>query len=212
LFLKGDRCYSDKCAFAVRSYAPGQHGQARKKVSEYGIQLREKQKARRIYGVLERQFHNCFVRAEKQKGITGENLLVMLERRMDNVVYRLGMAESRSQARQLVTHGHIAVNGRRLDIPSALVKAGDVVSVMESSRSKEYSKEWRRLWPLKPFPPGWCLMLKISPVRSTVSRLVRKLMCLLLSILLLSCTLNNGPSATKYYACCGNTPTRRLSA
>ena len=103
LFLKGDRCYSDKCAFAVRSYAPGQHGQARKKVSEYGIQLREKQKARRIYGMLERQFHNTFVKAEKQKGITGENLLVLLERRMDNVVYRLGLADSRSQARQLVT-------------------------------------------------------------------------------------------------------------
>ena len=92
LFLKGDRCYSDKCAFAVRAYAPGQHGQARKKVSEYGVQLREKQKARRIYGILERQFHNCFERAEKQKGITGENLLVMLERRLDNVVYRLGQA------------------------------------------------------------------------------------------------------------------------
>ena len=128
LFLKGDRCYSDKCAFAVRSYAPGQHGQARKKVSEYGIQLREKQKARRIYGMLERQFHNTFVKAEKQKGITGENLLVLLERRMDNVVYRLGLADSRSQARQLVTHGHIAVNGKRLDIASALVKAGETLA------------------------------------------------------------------------------------
>lgn len=140
LFLKGDRCYGSKCAFEVRAYAPGQHGQARKKVSEYGIQLREKQKARRIYGMLERQFHNCFVRAEKQKGITGENLLIMLERRMDNVVYRLGLADSRSQARQLVTHGHISVNGKRLDIPSALVKAGDVISVMENSRGLEYFK------------------------------------------------------------------------
>lgn len=110
------------------------------KVSEYGIQLREKQKARRIYGMLERQFHNTFVKAEKQKGITGENLLVLLERRMDNVVYRLGLADSRSQARQLVTHGHIAVNGKRLDIASALVKAGDVISVMENSRGKEYFK------------------------------------------------------------------------
>lgn len=140
LFLKGDRCYGSKCAFDQRAYAPGQHGQARKKVSEYGIQLREKQKARRIYGMLERQFHNCFERAEKQKGITGENLLIMLERRMDNVVYRLGLASSRSQARQIVTHGHIAVNGKRLDIPSALVKVGDVVSVMENSRGSEYFK------------------------------------------------------------------------
>ncbi len=140
LFLKGDRCYGSKCAFEVRAYAPGQHGQARKKVSEYGVQLREKQKARRIYGMLERQFHNCFVRAEKQKGITGENLLIMLERRMDNAVYRLGLADSRSQARQLVTHGHISVNGKRLDIPSALVKAGDVISVMENSRGLEYFK------------------------------------------------------------------------
>ena len=140
LYLKGDRCYGSKCAFEVRAYAPGQHGQARKKVSEYGIQLREKQKARRIYGMLERQFHNCFVRAEKQKGITGENLLIMLERRMDNVVYRLGLADRRSQARQLVTHGHISVNGKRLDIPSAVVKAGDVISVMENSRGLEYFK------------------------------------------------------------------------
>ncbi|MEA5093288.1 30S ribosomal protein S4 [bioreactor metagenome] len=140
LYLKGDRCYGSKCAFEVRAYAPGQHGQARKKVSEYGIQLREKQKARRIYGMLERQFHNCFERAEKQKGITGENLLIMLERRMDNVVYRLGLADSRSQARQLVTHGHISVNGERLDIPSAVVKAGDVISVMENSRGLEYFK------------------------------------------------------------------------
>ena len=140
LYLKGDRCYGSKCAFEVRAYAPGQHGQARKKVSEYGVQLREKQKARRIYGMLERQFHNCFVRAEKQKGITGENLLIMLERRMDNAVYRLGLADSRSQARQLVTHGHISVNGKRLDIPSALVKAGDVISVMENSRGLEYFK------------------------------------------------------------------------
>ena len=141
LFLKGDRCYSDKCAFAVRSYAPGQHGQARKKVSEYGIQLREKQKARRIYGMLERQFHNTFVKAEKQKGITGENLLVLLERRMDNVVYRLGLADSRSQARQLVTHGHIAVNGKRLDIASALVKAGDVIEIKEKCKSMQRYKD-----------------------------------------------------------------------
>lgn len=157
LFLKDDRCYSDKCAFAVRAYAPGQHGQARKKVSEYGVQLREKQKARRIYGILERQFHNCFERAEKQKGITGENLLVMLERRLDNVVYRLGLAESRSQARQIVTHGHIAVNGRRLDIPSALVKAGDVVSIMENSRGKEYFKGMAETLATKTVP-AWMVL------------------------------------------------------
>lgn len=140
LYLKGDRCYSDKCAFARRSFAPGQHGQGRKKVSEYGIQLREKQKARRIYGILERQFRNYFAKADKQKGITGENLLVMLERRMDNVVYRLGFTDSRTQARQLVRHGHILVNGKRLDIPSALVKVGDVISIAPASASSEYVK------------------------------------------------------------------------
>ena len=168
LFLKGDRCYSDKCAFAVRAYAPGQHGQARKKVSEYGVQLREKQKARRIYGILERQFHNCFERAEKQKGITGENLLVMLERRLDNVVYRLGLAESRSQARQIVTHGHIAVNGRRLDIPSALVKAGDVVSVMDNSRDKEYFKGKAEVL-AKQSVPAW-MTLNAEKLSCTVDR------------------------------------------
>ena len=156
-FLKGDRCYSDKCAFAVRASAPGQQGQARKKVYEYRTQLREKQKARRIYGILERQFHNCFERAEKQKGITGENLLIMLERRLDNVVYRLGLAESRSQARQIVTHGHIAVNGKRLDIPSALVKAGDVVSVMENSRGKEYFKGMAETLATKTVP-AWMVL------------------------------------------------------
>lgn len=140
LYLKGDRCYSDKCAFARRSFAPGQHGQGRKKVSEYGIQLREKQKARRIYGILERQFRSYFAKADKQKGITGENLLVMLERRMDNVVYRLGFTDSRTQARQLVRHGHILVNGKRLDIPSALVKVGDVISIAPASASSEYVK------------------------------------------------------------------------
>ena len=140
LYLKGDRCYSNKCAFtannAKKAVAPGQQGasQARKKVSEYGIQLREKQKTRRIYGVLEKQFSNYFVKADRQKGITGENLLIMLERRLDNVVYRLGMAESRRQARQLVRHGHYQVNGRRVNIPSALVKVNDVISIKETSR------------------------------------------------------------------------------
>ncbi|HWQ62048.1 MAG TPA: 30S ribosomal protein S4 [Negativicutes bacterium] len=143
LYLKGDRCYSDKCAFARRGYAPGQHGQqqARKKVSEYGTQLREKQKARRIYGLLERQFRNYFEKAERQKGITGENLLVLLERRLDNVAYRLGFASSRTQSRQLVRHGHFAVNGHRVDIPSFLVKAGDVVTVAEASKEAPVIKE-----------------------------------------------------------------------
>ncbi len=143
LYLKGDRCYSDKCAFGRRGYAPGQHGQqqARKKVSEYGTQLREKQKARRIYGLLEKQFRNYFEKAERQKGITGENLLVLLERRLDNVVYRLGFASSRTQARQLVRHGHYAVNGHRVDIPSFLVKAGDVVTVAEASKEAPIIKE-----------------------------------------------------------------------
>ncbi len=143
LYLKGDRCYSDKCAFTRRGYAPGQHGQgqARKKVSEYGTQLREKQKTRRIYGVLERQFRNYFEKADRQKGITGENLLVLLERRLDNVAFRLGLASSRTQARQLVRHGHFAVNGRRVDIPSFLVKANDVITVAEASKDAPIIKE-----------------------------------------------------------------------
>jgi len=136
LFLKGERCYSDKCAFSRRGYAPGQHGQGqgRKKVSEYGLQLREKQKARRIYGVLERQFRSYFEKAERQKGITGENLLVLLERRLDNVVYRMGFASSRTQARQLVMHGHFEVSGHRVDIPSYLVRAGEVIQVCDKSK------------------------------------------------------------------------------
>lgn len=143
LYLKGDRCYSDKCSITDRGFAPGQHGagQTRKKVSEYGIQLREKQKTRRIYGVLERQFRNYFEKAERQKGITGENLLVMLERRLDNVVYRMGLAESRNQARQLVRHGLFNVNGRRVNIPSFLVKVGDVVSAREERRESPIIKK-----------------------------------------------------------------------
>lgn len=135
LYLKGDRCYSDKCAIVTKAYAPGQHGQSRKKASEYGIQLREKQKVRRIYGVLEKQFRNYFAKAEAQKGVTGENLLRLLESRLDNVVYRLGMASSRVDARQLVRHGHFTVNGKKVNIPSFLVKAGDVVAVREGSKS-----------------------------------------------------------------------------
>ena len=134
LFLKGDRCYTDKCAFVRRSYAPGQHGAAKKKLSNYGVQLREKQKARRIYGVLEGQFRHYYEKADHMKGITGENLLMLLEMRLDNVVYRLGYGASRNEARQLVTHGHFLVNGKKVDIPSYLVKAGDVITVRENKK------------------------------------------------------------------------------
>jgi len=134
LFLKGDRCYSDKCAFERRSYAPGQHGQGRIKVSDYGIRLREKQRVRRIYGVKESQFRRYFEEADRQKGVTGTNLLRLLEKRLDNVVYRLGFADSRNQARQLVKHGHFLVNGRKVDIPSFQVRVGDVISLREKSR------------------------------------------------------------------------------
>jgi len=145
LFLKGERCYSVKCAMEKRSYPPGQHGQSRKKVSEYGVQLREKQKAKRFYGVQETQFRNLFDKAARRKGITGENLLVMLETRMDNVVFRLGFASSRKEARQLVTHGHFTVNGKKLDIPSAMVSPGDVVKVKEKSMSSPKFKEIREM-------------------------------------------------------------------
>ncbi len=134
LYLKGDRCYSDKCAIERRNYPPGQHGQGRVKFSEYGQQLREKQKVKRIYGVLERQFRRYFETAERMKGITGENLLVLLERRLDNVVFRLGFANSRAEARQLVLHRHFTVNGRTVNIPSYLVKPGDVIELKEKSR------------------------------------------------------------------------------
>jgi len=134
MFLKGDRCYSDKCAFERRSYAPGQHGQGRVKRSEYGIQLREKQKVKWMYGLLESQFRGTFARADRLKGITGTNLLVLLERRLDNVVYRMGFANSRNQARQLVRHNHFLVNGRRVNIPSYMLKKGDTVSLKEKSQ------------------------------------------------------------------------------
>ena len=140
LFLKGDRCYTQKCALDCRGYAPGQHGQGRSKTSEYGSQLREKQKVRRYYGVLEKQFRSYFAMAEKRQGITGENLLAILETRLDNVVYRMGFAMTRRQARQLVSHAHFTVNGKKVNIPSYLVKAGDVIEVAESSRSAECFK------------------------------------------------------------------------
>lgn len=143
LYLKGDRCYTGKCAVDRRPYAPGQHGQTRKmrKVSEYGIQLREKQRTRRFYGVLERQFRNYYETATRQQGATGENLLRLLERRLDNVVYRLGLGSSRVEARQLVTHGHFAVNGRKTDIPSFLVAVGDEITVRERSKESPRIKE-----------------------------------------------------------------------
>jgi small subunit ribosomal protein S4 len=134
LFLKGDRCYTDKCAIERRNYPPGQHGQKRPKFSEYSIQLREKQKVKRMYGLLEKQFRRTFAVAAKVKGITGETLLSLLERRLDNVTYRLGFASSRAEARLLVRHGHILVNGKRVNVPSYFVRVGDVVSVKEESR------------------------------------------------------------------------------
>lgn len=140
LYLKGERCYTPKCSVGRRAYAPGQHGQARKKMSEYGIQLREKQKLRRIYGVLERQFSGYFEMADRKKGITGENLLQILESRLDNVIYRIGFGVSRKEARQLVRHGHFQVNGKKVNIPSFLVKVGDVITIKESSLSSEKIK------------------------------------------------------------------------
>ena len=142
LFLKGDRCYSDKCSFERRAFGPGQHGQARfKKQSDYAIQLREKQKVKAMYGMLEGQFRLTFERAEKQKGVTGENLLILLERRLDNAIFRSGFASSRTQARQLVRHKHILVNGRKVNIPSFLVSEGDVITLKEKSRANTHVNE-----------------------------------------------------------------------
>jgi small subunit ribosomal protein S4 len=142
LYLKGDRCYSDKCSFERRAFGPGQHGQARfKKQSDYAVQLREKQKVKSMYGMLESQFRLFFEKAEKQKGVTGENLLVMLERRLDNTIFRIGFASSRNQARQLVRHNHILVNGHKVNIPSCLISVGDVISLKEKSRANSIINE-----------------------------------------------------------------------
>ncbi len=141
LFLKGERCYKGVCAFDRRPVAPGQHGMARKKISEYGLQLREKQKCKRIYGVLEGQFRKYYETADRMKGITGENMLSLLERRLDNVIYRMGVGASRSQARQLVTHGHFTVNGKSVDIASYIVKKGDVIAVKENKRDNKFFAE-----------------------------------------------------------------------
>lgn len=140
LFLKGERCYTGKCAFERRSYAPGQHGQSRKKTSEYGMQLRAKQQARRYYGIQEGQFHKYFLMAERRQGMTGENLLKICESRLDNVAYLLGWASSRAEARQLTTHGHYLVNGKKVDIPSYLLKEGDVVSLRQKSLNSDKIK------------------------------------------------------------------------
>ena len=141
LFLKGERCYTEKCAIERRNYPPGQHGQSRQKSSNYGLQLREKQKAKRIFGVLEGQFRNYFKKAERKSGITGENLLSMLESRFDNIVYRLGFAPSRKSARQLIRHGHLKINGRKVDIPTYQLKQGDIIELREKSKKIEWIKE-----------------------------------------------------------------------
>lgn len=141
LFLKGDRCYSEKCALERRNFPPGQHGQGRKKVSEYGLQLREKQKAKRFYGLQETQFRNLFDKAVRKQGKAGENLLIMLETRLDNVVFRLGFASSRKEARQLLVHGHFTINGKKANIPSMAVKTGDVIAVKEKSTNSPKFKE-----------------------------------------------------------------------
>ena len=152
LFLKGSRCYSDKCSVSRRNYAPGEHGQKRKKLSEYGTQLREKQKTKSFYGVGEKQFRKYFVMASNKKGITGENLLQILESRLDNVVYRLGFGTSRAQARQLVNHGQFDVNGKKVDIPSYLVKPGDVISVREIKKENKTIKANMEANSARPIP------------------------------------------------------------
>lgn len=154
LFLKGDRCFTDKCAVERRAYAPGQHGQSRAKISDYGVQLREKQKVRRIYGVLEKQFRLYYVEAARMRGVTGDNLLQLLERRLDNVVFRLGFGASRKEARILVGHCHFLVNGRSVNIPSFLVKPGDVVELREKSRASERFKQLVGAMDRKGLP-GW---------------------------------------------------------
>ncbi len=145
LFLKGERCFKGSCAFEKRPVAPGQHGMARKKISEYGLQLREKQKCKRIYGVLEGQFRKYYEQADRMKGITGSNMLALLERRLDNVIYRMGVGSSRSQARQLVTHGHFTVNGKNVNIASYIVKAGDEIAVKENKKDNKYFAEIKQM-------------------------------------------------------------------
>jgi len=169
LFLKGEKCFSQKCALTKRPTPPGQHGQARqRKMSEYGTQLREKQKARRAYGMLETQFHRTYLDALKMKGVSGENLLQLLERRLDNVVYRAGMATSRAQARQLVSHGHFLVNGQKVDIPSYSVKQGDIITVGASSREIDLFKAVRE--GSARILPKW-LVVNFDELKATVDAL-----------------------------------------
>lgn len=153
LYLKGDRCYSDKCAVERRNYPPGQHGQSRGKFSDYGLQLREKQKIRRMYGLIEKQFKNYFKEADRQKGVTGTNFLVLLERRLDNTVYRLGFANSRDQARQFVRHNHFLVNGKKVNIPSYLLRPGDKITVVEGSRQIVGINDALEAMPRRGLPP-----------------------------------------------------------
>ena len=152
MFLKGTRCYTEKCAFERRKYPPGQHGHNSGKLSDYGLQLREKQKVKRIYGVMERQFKNYFEKATKMKGVTGENLLKLLERRLDNVIYRMGFAMNRRQARQLVRHGYFTVNGKKVDIPSYLVRPGDIIEIVQPGKELEIIKESLALAEQRGFP------------------------------------------------------------
>lgn len=152
LFLKGDRCTSKKCAFERRPSLPGQHGAARKRVTEYGLQLREKQKVKRAYGILEKQFRKYYEEAERMKGVTGENMLSLIERRLDNVVYRMGIGASRSECRQIVNHGHITVNGRRVNIPSFIVKPGDIIAIKENKRDLQMFKDLKGM---KIIMPKW---------------------------------------------------------
>ena len=172
LFSKGERCFTEKCAMNRRTGAPGQHGAARKKVSEYGLQLREVQKAKRYYGIPERQFRNYFKIADSKEGMAGENLLTLIERRLDNVVFRMGMGESRRDARQLVTHGHFLVNGKRADIPSIILRAGDVVTVKDTSRKSEKIKTLVENLDNRTFP-AW-LDVDKQNVTATVSTLPKR--------------------------------------
>jgi small subunit ribosomal protein S4 len=181
LFLKGDRCYSEKCAFERRSYAPGEHGQIRKKHSDYGVQLRAKQKLKRMYGLLEKQFRGYFEKADRQKGITGTNLLLFLERRLDNMVFRMGFANSRNEARQLVRHNHFLVSGKPVNIPSFLVKIGDDIQVREGSRKVERILEAVETVARRGVPP-WLELdkenfkgtVKVLPVRDELTMPVQE--------------------------------------
>lgn len=181
LYLKGDRCFTDKCAIKRRGYPPGQHGQRRPKHSDYGVQLREKQKAKRIYGLLERQFHNYFEKADQMKGKTGDNLLILLERRMDNVAYKLGFAVTRRQSRQLVRHGHFTVGGKRVNIPSFLVRPGDVIELREKSRKNPLINEALEAVVRKGIP-AWLELdrenfrgnIKILPTRADITEQIQE--------------------------------------